>query len=112
LFIRIVALSAVCAVFSGCGKTETMPSNEAALFNMSNLRKKDEPEPEPEPQGSQEDIACQMALRKVAKGKNETFCKNNNGDKVCQWLYVDASGDVLFDQRVDENVDKPSATRP
>ena len=113
MFIRTVATVA-CFAFAGCGNsssTSTPATNQKSNnIDTNNLRKKDE-EPLVELSGNSEDQACQKALRDVAVAKSETFCKNNEGDRVCQWLYIGPDGKVLYDQRAHEDIDKTGQTR-
>jgi hypothetical protein len=61
---------------------------------------------------SNEDIACQQILAGLGEHGLETYCKDNAGDQVCQWLYVSQAGEVYFHQAADGECDKQSENIP
>ena len=57
--------------------------------------------------------ACQRALVSVERhAVDASYCKNNKGIEVCQWLYMGPDNSILFDQREDESCDKSRVNKP
>ena len=123
MFIRLAAVSACVLAFSGCGGSttpSTTPANQNAApvganananaNNNANLITQGQVDPHAITPPSAEDLACQKALSMTENPNGETYCKENRGFKVCQSLYVSPDGAVLYDQRVNEDIDKTDGT--
>jgi hypothetical protein len=59
------------------------------------------------------DSACRKAIESVAAHAHDpSYCKNNKGVEVCQWLYVAPDNTIIYDQRAEADCDKDGVNKP
>lgn len=116
---KIFALACVAISATGCGDRGGKPDLESVATSPRPTSFIDDflvaPDGETvvrEKNASNEDIACQQILASLGQDSLETYCKDNAGDQVCQWLYVSQAGEVYFHQAADEECDKQSGNIP
>lgn len=99
----------------GCGNTTTEPDDQVTptpqIIDEGNGDGSRAAIEEPIRVKTVEDRACEKAMRQIQgiRGKT-TYCKENNGDRVCQWLYVNDEG--LVHQTSDESIDTVKGVVP
>ena len=115
-FSKLSALAFVALSAAGCDDTET-PDNKEPIATS----------PQPtlivgdvlvddavvgDKIATAKDIACQQILSGLGQYGLETYCKINDVDEVCQWLYVSQAGEVYFHQAADDDCDKGTNNIP
>lgn len=110
------AFAAIATILvQGCGNTTTKPDNQVTpapeILNKGNGGGSQGVTEEPIKVKTAEDRACEKAMRQIPgiRGKT-TYCKENNGDRVCQWLYVNEEG--VVHQTSDESIDTVNGVVP
>ena len=116
---KLFAIACVAISATGCGDRAGKPDPESVatsprptLFIGGLLVAPDGETVDGEKTPSNDDIACQQILAGLGRNGLETYCKDNAGDQVCQWLYVSQAGEVYFHQAADDECDKQSENIP